>query len=143
MRGAMLLSIGLVIVGLGLLIFGADGLIRAVSGLAAAAGVPAVVIGLTVVAFGTSTPELVVNLLAAFNGETGLAFGNIVGSCTVNIGCVLALAALVRPLRVEPSIITREIPMMLLAVAAVMVMASDRALDGGGDHVDQLGRGNG
>jgi len=75
---------------------------------------PPLAIGLTVVAFGTSAPELVVNCTAAASGQTQLAFGNLVGSCAINIGWVLAVSALVRPIKVERSIISREIPMMLL-----------------------------
>ena len=137
----MSLSILLMVVGLVLLVGGADVLIRGVSALAAALGVPPLVIALTVVAFGTSTPELVVNSVAAHNGETGLVFGNLIGSCAINIGWVLALTALVRPLKVEASIITREIPMMLLAVAAVVVMTADQRLGDGAS--DLLSRGDG
>lgn len=96
--------------------------------LAEAAGISPLVVGMTVVAFGTSTPELVVNTLAAYRGETGLAFGNIAGSCIVNSGFVLAVTALIRPLRVETSIITREIPMLIAAVAALLVLAADNVL---------------
>lgn len=137
----MLLAVGCMVVGLVLLVGGADVLIRGVSALAEAVGVPPLVIGLTVVAFGTSTPELVLNAVAAAHGETDLAFGNLVGSCTINIGWVLALTALVRPLSVEPSIITREIPMMLLGTAAVVVLACDHAFDGAA--TGQLSRGDG
>lgn len=136
-----MLSLLIFVVGLAVLIGGADLLIRGVSGLAAAAGVPQLVIGLTVVAFGTSTPELVVNVMAASHGQTELAFGNIVGACTVNIGLVLALTALIRPLTVEPSIITRELPMVLLAVAAIVVLSEDSAL--GTRTADTLDRSDG
>ena len=137
----MLVSIGLLVGGLTLLVGGANYLIRGVSALAAAAGVSPLVIGLTVVAFGTSTPEIVVNVLAAANGETGLAFGNIVGSCAINIGFVLALTALIRPLDVEVTVITREIPMMVLGVAALVVMSEDRLLNRAA--ADALNRGDG
>lgn len=129
------------IVGLVILVGGADLLIRGVSALAEAMGVPPLVIGLTVVAFGTSTPELVLNALAASQGQTDLAFGNLVGSCTINIGWVLALTAMVRPLSVEPSIITREIPMMLLGTAAVVVLSCDQVFSG--QSTSQLTRGDG
>ena len=146
----MVLPLSLILVGLALLVGGANVLIRAVSALATAAGVPPVVVGLTVVAFGTSAPELVVNVLAAVRGQTGVAFGSIVGSSVINIGWVLALTALVRPLAVERSIITREIPMMILAVACTVVLSADRWLGGGGgggggagSPADALGRGDG
>lgn len=115
--------------GLALLLTSAKYFVDGIARLAGALGVPPLVIGMTVVAFGTSTPELVVNGISASRGETALAFGNIVGSCIVNVGFVLAVTALVRPLKVEPSLITRELPMLLLAVAAFLALGSDRFLD--------------
>jgi cation:H+ antiporter len=103
--------------GLILLVGGAQVMIRGATALAKAFCAPPVVIGLTIVAFGTSAPELVVNCTAAISHQTELAFGNVVGSCTINLGWVLAITALVKPIKVERSIISREIPMMLLATA--------------------------
>jgi cation:H+ antiporter len=74
-----------------------------------------VVVGLTVVAFGTSAPELVVSLLAAARKSEALAVGNVVGSNIANIGLILGLAALIRPLKAERGLIKREVPMMLAA----------------------------
>ncbi len=114
---------------LALLLFAANYFVDGISSIAAASGVPPLVIGMTVVAFGTSTPELVVNSLSAFQGSTALAFGNITGSCIVNIGFVLGVTAMIQPMRVEPSLITREIPMMIVGVLAVLIFGSDRLLD--------------
>jgi cation:H+ antiporter len=134
----------ILIVGLAILLGGADILVRGVSSVARALGVPPLVIGLTVVAFGTSTPELVLSFLAALRGETGLTFGNIVGANTANIGLVLAAAAIVRPFAVEVSMITREIPMMLLGVAGMFVLSMDGWLAGRGfGNGDVLARGDG
>ena len=116
--------------GLAVLLAGARWFVGGVSALARALGVPPLVIGMSVVAFGTSTPELVVNGLSAAKGSTELAFGNVVGSCIVNIGFVLALTAMAKPLRVEPSLITREIPMLWVSVAAFVVLGNDVYLDG-------------
>ena len=137
----MITSIILLIVGLLLLLGGSDLLVRGASALARRAGVPPLVVGLTVVAFGTSTPEVVVNVTAAVHGETELLFGNVVGSCTINVGWVLALTALVKPLAVESVMITREIPMLLLGVAALVVMSFDRWL--GSAASDMLVRSDG
>ncbi|HEV2295039.1 MAG TPA: calcium/sodium antiporter [Tepidisphaeraceae bacterium] len=126
----MLIAILEVVAGLGLLLLGAQLLVDGASALARRAGVPPLVVGLTVVAFGTSTPEVVVNVMATVNGETGLTFGNVVGACAVNVGCVLALTALICPLAVEKSIITREIPMLLLGVTGMVVMSLDSLLSG-------------
>jgi cation:H+ antiporter len=137
----MLLSLLLLIVGLVLLIGGADLLVRGVSALAAAVGVSPLVIGLTVVAFGTSTPELVVNGMSAWQEQTQLAFGNIVGASILNLGFVLAVAAIVRPLDVQPSVLTREIPLMVMAILAVLIMVADRFLGVGADNTIDRGDG--
>lgn len=120
---------------LALLLAAARYFVDGISSIAAALGVPPLVIGMTVVAFGTSTPELVVNGLSAAQGSTSLAFGNIAGSCIVNIGFVLGATALIQPLRVEPSLITREIPMMIVGVLAVLIFANDRFLDAAAQNV--------
>src|SRR5688572_21919014 len=114
----MLIFVLVLMAGLLLLVGGANVMIRGATALARAFDVPPIVIGLTIVAFGTSAPELVVNCTAAYAGQPQLAFGNVVGSCAINLGWVLAITALVRPIKVERSIISREIPMMLLATAA-------------------------
>lgn len=119
--------------GLGLLLAGGYALVRGASGLAASLGVSPVVIGLTVVAFGTSAPELAVNLSAALSGSSGLAFGNVVGSNLANLGFILGMAALLKPLAIEGRIVTREIPMMLLATAAALVLGLAADLAWAGD----------
>ena len=91
--------------------------------LARSLGISPLAVGLTVVAFGTSSPELAVSVGAALSGSGTLAFGNIVGSNLANIGLVIGLAALIRPLPIDTVVIRRELPMMLLAVAAATVMA--------------------
>jgi cation:H+ antiporter len=131
----MLATLLLLTLGLALLIFGADALVRGVSAIAAALGVPPLIVGMTVVAFGTSMPEIVVNTVSAWRGETDLAFGNIVGSCAVNIGFVLGVIALVRPLDVQASVLTREAPLMLLAVASLVVLGEDRLLENAAANV--------
>ncbi len=134
----MLLGSVLLVAGLVLLIGGAEWLVRGVSGLARAMGVSPLIIGLTVVAFGTSTPELVVNTIAALKGQTDLAYGNLIGACAINIGFVLALTAVIRPLRVQTSIITRDLPMLLLGVAALVVLSEDSFLGTGtSDRLDR------
>jgi cation:H+ antiporter len=137
----MVLSAVLLIFGLALLVVGAKVMIHGATALATACGVSPLVIGLTIVAFGTSAPEVVVNVTAALSGEPQLAFGNIVGSSTINLGWVLAITALVRPIQVERSIISREIPMMLLATGAFCVLIADRHFDHAPENL--LTRGNG
>ena len=113
--GNITVQVLLFIIGLILLYFGAEGLVRGSSNLARVLRIRPVIIGLTVVAFGTSAPELVVSLLAAARKSEALAVGNVVGSNIANIGLILGLAALIRPLMVERGLIKREVPMMLAA----------------------------
>jgi cation:H+ antiporter len=116
----------LLFLGMTLLVLGGKALVEGASALAALLGISELAIGLTVVAFGTSAPELAVNGLAALRGDTAIAFGNIIGSNTANIGLVLGVSSMVRPLTIDSSILTREIPMMLLATAAALVLGLDR-----------------
>lgn len=116
----MLGNILLVIAGLALLMWGAD---RFVHGAAAAArnmGIAPLLIGLTIVAFATSAPEILVSVVAALQKEPGLAFGNAIGSNIVNIGLVLGLTALIRPIALESATLRREMP-ALLAVSLLTV----------------------
>lgn len=120
----------LFVLGFVLLIKGADFLVTGASTLAFKFGIAPLVIGLTIVAFGTSAPELIVNLLASFNGNTDIAIGNILGSNIVNILLILGVSALIYPLRVQKSTVWKEIPFALLAVVVVALMASDAWIDG-------------
>lgn len=116
----MLANILLVLAGLALLMWGAD---RFVHGAAAAAqnlGVPPLLIGLTIVAFATSAPEILVSVVAASQKQPGLAIGNAIGSNIVNIGLVLGLTALIRPIKLESATLQSEMP-ALLAVSLLTV----------------------
>ncbi len=126
------------LVGLGLLLGGGEILVRGATALARSLGISPLVIGLTVVAFGTSAPELAVNITATLRGQGSISFGNIVGSNIANIGLVLGIAALVRPLKVQPSVVTREIPIMLGATLLAVLLASDQLLGGAAGLVSRL-----
>lgn len=121
----MLTDILILAAGLGLLIAGGHFVVRGASSLAENFGVSPLIIGLTIVAFGTSTPELSVNLLSAFAGNTELAFGNVVGSNIANIALILGLSALIKPLSVSSVVIKREIPMMIFVSAITFVLGMD------------------
>lgn len=99
--------------GLLMLTAGAEGLVRGAASLARRLGLSPLVIGLTIVAFGTSTPELVVSLGAALQGNNGIALGNVVGSNIGNIGLILGGAALIAPLQVQAQIVRLDIPIMI------------------------------
>ncbi|MFT5441226.1 MAG: cation:H+ antiporter [Myxococcota bacterium] len=116
--------------GMALLVFGGDLMVRGASALAKSLGISPLAVGLTVVAFGTSAPELAVSIGAALNGSSTLAFGNIFGSNLANIGLIIGLSALIRPLPIDGAVTRRELPMMILAVAAATIMANDAHLDG-------------
>ena len=118
-------------VGFVLLIKGADWLIDGASGLARQFRIPEIVIGLTVVAFGTSAPELAVNIIASVNGNNGLAIGNIVGSNIANILLILGIAAMIRNLTVQSNTVWREIPFSLFAALILGFLVNDH-LSGNG-----------
>ncbi|MGI6303546.1 MAG: calcium/sodium antiporter [Verrucomicrobiota bacterium] len=115
---AMLPSILQFVFGTAILVIGADWLVVGASCLAIHFGISPIVVGLTIVALGTSLPELIVSLIAAFQGTSDIALGNIVGSNIANIGLILGFSALVRTLTVENNLIRREIPMLILASTA-------------------------
>ena len=114
----------LFLIGIVLLIKGADWLVEGASSIASRFGVSELVVGLTVVSFGTSMPELVVNLLASFNGSSELAIGNVVGSNIANVLLILGVAAIVRPLAIQKSIYFTEIPISLMATFMVGFLAN-------------------
>ena len=120
----------LLLIGLVLLLGGGDALVRGASALAHRLGISPLVVGLTVVSFGTSAPELAVNLTAAWRGSGELSFGNVIGSNLANIGLIVGLTALLRPFDVQSIVVRRELPMMLLATAVVFVFALDPVLAG-------------
>ncbi len=133
-----LLAIGAA--GIIILIVGGELLVKGAAALARSAGISPLIVGLTVVAFGTSAPELAVSVQAAFTDSGALAFGNIFGSNMANIGLIIGMAALLHPLPIDHVVIRRELPMMLLALAAAMVMAFDIEL---GEQRDAYARSDG
>jgi len=119
----MLIIALLIGAGLALLLGGAYWLVRGSSRLAFYLGVSPLIIGLTVVAFGTSAPELATSTFAAYHGRGDIALGNVIGSNIVNIGLVLGLAGLFRPVQVETTLNARLIPFLLLISLALWVFA--------------------
>jgi cation:H+ antiporter len=113
-------DVTLIVAGLMLLIWGADRFVHGASAAARNMGVAPLLIGLTIVAFATSAPEILVSVIAASQGEPGLAFGNAIGSNIVNIGLVLGITAVIRPIPLESATLRREMP-ALLAVSLLTV----------------------
>lgn len=124
------MSIVLFIVGLTLLILGSNWLVDGASSLARRFNISDLVIGLTIVAFGTSSPELVVNLVASFGGNTDIAIGNVVGSNIFNILMILGVTAMVAPIAIRGTTTWKEIPFSILAVVVMGFMANDFLIDG-------------
>lgn len=126
----MWLNFILFIGGFGLLIKGADLLVDGSVSIARKFGVSTFVIGLTVVAFGTSAPELVVSVLASFEGSSEIALGNIIGSNISNTLLILGAVSMMAPILVKKNTINKEIPFSLLATFAVWILVNDVFLDG-------------
>ena len=124
----MLLATVTVLLGLALLIAGGTAMVHGASAAARKLGWSPMVVGLTIVGFGTSAPELVVSIVAAAQGVSEIVFGNVIGSNICNIGLVLGLAAVLAPLEIHGQLMRREVPLLLLGSAAILVMALDEFL---------------
>lgn len=119
----------LFIIGFVALIKGADLLIEGASSIAKRFKVPDIVIGLTIVALGTSAPELVVNIIASWEGSTDLAIANVLGSNIANTLLSLGLASFFGALVVKRNTVIKEIPLALLSALILGVVANDRLID--------------
>lgn len=126
----MILQILLLVVGLVILVAGADWLVKGAASIATKLKIPALVIGLTIVSFGTSAPELTVNIAAALNGSADIAIGNVVGSNIANILLILGICAIIAPLKVKSSTVWKEIPLAALGMFLLFVMGNDARFDG-------------
>lgn len=115
----------LFVVGFYLLIKGADLLVDGASSIAGRLRISSLIIGLTVVAFGTSLPELVVNLFASFEGNADLAIANVLGSNIANILLIVGIAAVISPLPIQENTARHEIPLSILSVIVLALLASD------------------
>ncbi len=119
-----------VVLGLLLLVGGGSALVTGASALATRLGVSPMIVGLTIVAFGSSTPELVVNILGSIEGQTDLAFGNVIGSNISNLGLVLGIAAIIRTIDIHGTMVRREVPLLLLITTVITIMALDGVIEG-------------
>lgn len=120
----------LLLIGFALLIKGADYFVEGSSNIATMFKISPLLIGLTIVAFGTSSPEATVSILAAVDGNAGVAIGNVVGSNIFNITLVVGVTAMINPLKVESTTIRKEIPFTLLASVTLLVLMADITLQG-------------
>ncbi|MCA1026079.1 MULTISPECIES: calcium/sodium antiporter [Cytobacillus] len=120
----------LLLVGFALLIKGADLFVDGSSNIARLLRVPPILIGLTIVAFGTSSPEATVSIIAALEGSADVSLGNVLGSNIFNITLVVGVTAFLYPLKVQSETIKKEIPFTLLASVTLLILMSDIALQG-------------
>lgn len=118
----LFLNILLLIAGFALLIKGADFFVDGASGIADKFGIPQIIIGLTIVAFGTSAPEAAVSITAAFNQNTGVAIGNVIGSNILNILIILGVTSCIIPLTVQKNTLKYEIPFVIFITVLLVVM---------------------
>lgn len=119
----MITSLLLVAVGLVLLVVAAEHFVRGAARLALALQVSPVLVGVVVIGFGTSSPELLVGVIAAARGEVGIAIGSVVGSNIANLTLVAGAAAIVTPLAIHGQVLRRELPLSALGVMGLAAAA--------------------
>ncbi len=134
----MFLNIILLIVSLAMILFGAGWLTDGGSALAKRMGLSEMMIGLTIVAFGTSAPELVISVASAIEGNAGLAIGNVVGSNIANVLLIIGITAMVRPIHVGRSVLSNEMPLVILCSVALLACGNTGLLDGLPDAVTRV-----
>ena len=130
----MTIQILILLAGLLLILFGANWLVDGSSSIAKRFGISEFVIGLTIVGIGTSTPEMVVSFLSAFQGKADMAIGNIVGSNIFNVLMILGLTALVCPLAITKTNLKRDIPLNIIVTVLLIVLGMNLTLFGKGQN---------
>ena len=120
-----LIPLLLLVLGFAALILGANWLVNGATSVGIRAKLSPLIIGLTIVAFGTSLPEMIVNVFSCAKGSPGLAIGNIIGSNTMNILLILGVSSLIWPIDVSRISIRRDIPVGFVATLAITLMAND------------------
>ena len=106
------------------MIVGANWLVNGATSVGIRAKLSPLIIGLTIVAFGTSLPEMIVNIFSCAKGSPGLAIGNIIGSNTMNILLILGVSSMIWPIDVSRVSIRRDIPVGFVATLAITLMAN-------------------
>ena len=121
----MLLYLGLLAVGIVALYAGAELLVAGAGRLALGIGLRAATVGVTVIAFATTAPELFVATIGALDVSTDIGLGAVLGSNIANIGLVLGVSALIKPLRISRIAMRRHVPFMLFATVLLVVLGAD------------------
>ncbi|MDC0644424.1 calcium/sodium antiporter [Crocinitomicaceae bacterium] len=122
----------LLLVGVLLLLIGGDFLVKSAASLAKKLNISPFLIGVTVVSFGTSAPELIVSLKAAFNGSSGIAIGNVIGSNVANLALVLGITVLIRPVVID----SKKLQFAWFSMLVASLMFFGFSLDGILDRLD-------
>jgi cation:H+ antiporter len=125
-----MLNILILAAGFVILVYGATLLVDGSASMAKKFNIPGIVIGLTIVAFGTSSPELVVNAAGSLKGSSGIVLGNILGSNIFNVLLILGISAIICPLTVKSNTTWMEVPLSFISSLLVLVLASDVYIDG-------------
>ncbi len=123
-----MLSLIILLVGVIFLVLGANYLVDGASVIAKRFNIPNIVIGLTIVAFGTSAPELVVNVISALNGKSAITLGNVIGSNVINILVILGITAIIYPLTVSRNTVKFEIPIAVFASVLTYLLSENGIL---------------
>lgn len=118
----MAIQILLLILGLALILFGANWLVDGSTSIARKTGMSEFVIGLTIVGIGTSTPEMVVSFIAAFQGQSEIALGNVIGSNIFNILMILGITTLISPITMSKENRVKDIPINILVTGALLLI---------------------
>ena len=125
---SMLKCILFIIVGLAMIVAGGEAVVYSAKEIARAAGMTETLIGLTIVAVGTSLPELVTSIVAARKGETGLAVGNVIGSCIFNLMLILALSSVIHPIAVNTASLYDMIILIAVSFLVMIFAATSRKI---------------
>lgn len=134
----MIINVLLLIVGLVLILGGANYLTDGAASIARRFGLSDLMVGLTIVALGTSAPELTISIVSAVQGNPGMAIGNVVGSNIFNTLLIIGMVALARPIKIEKGIMVNEIPMTILASAAIFAMGISPWIDGTSAQISRV-----
>lgn len=135
---SLFFSFALLVVGFVILIKGADFLVDGASAVAKQFNISDIIIGLTIVSFGTSAPELVVNIAAAWQGESEMIIGNVLGSNIFNTCLIVGVAGMIYPLAVQRATVRKELPFSIFIVVLMLVLANDSVLLGGSNELSRI-----
>lgn len=128
MTTSLILSLLSIPVGFALLVYSSDKFVEGAAALANNLGISHAIIGVTIVGFATSSPEILISIFAALDGNSGIAVGNVIGSNITNTALILGVGATLYGVVVKRSFLFKETPMLLGAMALVLFMMLNRVV---------------